>query len=177
MAVAVSLTAGTPAEHAVASQLAGFFARFDLTPWEFTTAVVIDESAPFPHSHPVLTLNARNGGTFLLGAYLHEQLHWFCTSRWDTVSTLVTDELPERYPSVPVGFPLGCRDEESTYLHLLVCWLELDALRTLLGTDEATAHIERVTEVGVYRWVYATVARDFDTLATLYEPLGLRIVP
>lgn len=177
MAVAVSLAAGTPAEQAVASQLAGFFARFDLTPWEFTTTVVIDESAPFPHSHPVLTLNARNGGTFLLGTYLHEQLHWFCTSRWDDVSPLIAGELRERYPAVPVGFPLGCRDEESTYLHLLVCWQELDALRTLLGEPDAAAHLERVTEIGVYRWVYETVARDFSALATLYEPLGLRIVP
>lgn len=169
MAVAVSLARGTAAEQAVASQLVEFFARFDLSPWEFTSTVLIDESAPFPHSHPVLTLNVRNGGTFLLGAYLHEQLHWFCSSHWDTVRSLIEGELRSRYPSVPVGLPMGCRDEQSTYLHLIVCWLELDALRTLLGEQEATAHVTRLTEVGVYRWVYATVARDFLALATLYE--------
>ncbi|MBM7784690.1 hypothetical protein [Tenggerimyces flavus] len=39
---------------------------------------------------------------------------------------------------------------------------------SLLGERDATAHLERVTKVGVYRWVYATVARDFSALATLY---------
>lgn len=151
---------------AVGAQLAEFFARYDLSPWEFTSTVVIDESAPFPHSHPVLTLNARNGGTFLLGAYLHEQLHWFCSSRRSSVSALVA-QLRSRYPSVPVGLPMGCRDAESTYLHLIVCWQEVSALRTLLGLPAAAAHLARVVEVGVYRWVYATVSRDFAALGSL----------
>ena len=172
--VELRLASGSLAERAVSASLSAFLSAYDLGPWEFTSSVVVDEAAPFPHSHPVLTLNTRNGGTFLLGAYLHEQLHWFCTSRWPAVSSVLPD-LRLRYPSVPVGLPEGARDEESTYLHLVVCWQELDALRALLGVAEATAHVQRLMEVGVYRWVYATVQRDFTPLAELYESRGLRV--
>jgi hypothetical protein len=127
MVVELTLARGSAAERAVAASLTGLLSRYDLSPWEFTSSVLIDAAAPFPHSHPVLTLNARNGGTFLLGAHLHEQLHWFCTSRWAEASS-VLEELRRRYPAMPVGLPEGARDEQSTYLHLLVCWQELAPL-------------------------------------------------
>jgi len=46
------------------------------------------------------------------------------------------------FPKVPVGFPKGGRDEESTYLHLLVCYLEYRADKELLGELKAKQIME-----------------------------------
>jgi hypothetical protein len=172
----IRLAADTANERRTKAELEKFFASHDLSPWTFTRDVVIDEAERIPHSHPVLTLNTNNGDVFLLAGYIHEQLHWFCVERRSTIEAL-TPELRQRYPKVPVGYPDGCRDEESTYLHLIVCWQEHDALRSLLGEQEAAEATRRFAEVGVYRWVYATILDDFDELGALYAPEGLRIIP
>jgi hypothetical protein len=177
MTPTIRLAGDTAAERSTKAELEAFLDAHNLTPWTFTTDVLIDEATRIPHSHPVLTLNTYNHDEFLLAGYLHEQLHWFCSERHDIVHALVNGELERRYPEVPVGYPDGARDTFSTYLHLIVCWQELDALRTLLGEQEATRHGRRFAEIGVYRWVYSTVIRDFDDLAALYEPQGLRVAP
>jgi hypothetical protein len=46
-----------------------------------------------------------------------------------------------------------------------------------LGEQEAAEATRRFAEVGVYRWVYATILDDFDELGALYAPEGLRIIP
>jgi hypothetical protein len=95
----------------------------------------------------------------------------------DVVVDEIADELKQRYPGVPVGAPDGCRSTLSTALHLIVCWQEIDALGWLIGRADADQFGRRMAESGHYRWVYATVINDFDVLAGLYEPRGLRICP
>ncbi len=46
---------GTPREAATRDQLQRLLKTYDLSPWFFTKALVIDEKA-IPFSHPVLTL-------------------------------------------------------------------------------------------------------------------------
>jgi hypothetical protein len=53
--VSISLKHGDAKERATQSQLERLLAQYDLTPWIFTTSVLIDEDA-IPHSHPILTL-------------------------------------------------------------------------------------------------------------------------
>ncbi|WP_020577422.1 hypothetical protein [Actinopolymorpha alba] len=173
----IRIATGTDAERRTEVELLALLATYDLTPWCFTTDVLIDEATRIPHSHPVLTLNTRNRGDYLLAGYVHEQLHWFCSDRRDVVQGLIIDELERRYPSVPVGYPDGCRSAYSTYLHVIVCWQELDALRRLLGRSEADQLGRRFAATGHYRWVYATTLEDFDDLADLYGPLGLQVRP
>jgi hypothetical protein len=71
-----------------------------------------------------------------LSQLLHEQIHWFEDARKKEVSKTVA-ELQKIYPSVPVGFPNGARSEFSTYLHIAVCLMELDALTHILGKEKA----------------------------------------
>jgi len=142
--------------------------EFDLTPFEYTRRVRI---APLeiPHSHPVLTLNTRTEDDHaLLCTYVHEQMHWYLwrlgSPSLDPISPFY-GELKERYPDAPMGFPEGANDEYSTYLHLVVNWLEVEAASTLLGRDRATA-IALATPV--YRWIYRQVIADWDSLGKLY---------
>jgi hypothetical protein len=146
-------------ELATKTQLERLIAAHDLSQWTFTHEIVIDEKS-IPHSHPVLTLHTRHlkQDDELLSTYLHEQLHWFLT-RHSAETKADEQDLTKLYPKVPVGYPDGANDTESTYLHLLVCQLEQQADRAVLG-DERTEEVMQFWAGDHYRWVYRTVLQD-----------------
>ena len=145
-----------------------------LARFEYTRYVrIVPASATF--SHPILTLGTRfaESEDHLLATYLHEQMHWYL---WrlggpdhDPVAPFF-DELVRRYPKAPTRLPDGARNYEQTYVHLVVCWLELKATSEFIGWDRAAALAE--TNYG-YRWIYRTVVRDFEALGQLFERHGI----
>lgn len=164
----------TAAERTAVADLQATIAGHDLAPWTFTPEVVVEENA-MPHSHPVLTLGTRNGGVFQLASLLHEQIHWFCVARYPDVERLYHDELFSRYPRVPNERPDGASDTESTYLHLIVCWLELDALTRLIDREAAERVAAGAMRAGLYRWIYQTVIDDREPLGRLLGSYDLCI--
>jgi hypothetical protein len=58
----------------------------------------------------------------------------------------------------------GARDEKSSYLHLLVCTLEYDALRSIIGNVSST---RLLSSKPYYEWIYKTVMRDFEGIRHL----------
>ena len=75
---------------------------------------------------------------------LHEQFHWFLTNHVERAKTnAALTELRALYPTVPTALPAGAMGERSTYLHLIVCHLELQALTALLGEQSARQQLER----------------------------------
>ena len=76
------------------------------------------------------------------------------------------------YPEVPVGYPEGANDTESTYLHLLVCRLEEQADRAVLG-DDRTADAMKFWAGDHYRWVYRTVLADGAKIDEVLKRHGL----
>src|SRR5215472_7467785 len=159
-------------EFATKAQLERLIAAHDLRQWTFTREIVIDEKS-IPHSHPVLTLHTRHlkQDDDLLSTYLHEQLHWFLT-RHPAETKAAEQDLVKLYPNVPVGYPEGANDTESTYLHLLVCRLEQQADRAVLG-EERTAEVMRFWAGDHYRWVYRTVLADGARIDEILERHGL----
>jgi hypothetical protein len=145
-----------------------------LARYEYTRHVrIVPASATY--SHPILTLGTRfaESEDHLLATYLHEQMHWYL---WrlgghdhDPVQPFF-DELVRRYPKAPTRLPDGARNYEQTYVHLVVCWLELHAVAEFIGWDRAAALAE--TNYG-YRWIYRTVVRDREALGQLYEKHGI----
>ena len=131
-----------PAEIATATQLQRLVAANEVGRWLFTTEVMIDQRA-IPHSHPVLTLHARytRDDDLLLSTFLHEQLHWFLDQRGAATEAAIA-ELRPLYPALPVGFPDGAADQNSSYLHLLVCMLEYEADRAVMGELRARQVME-----------------------------------
>ena len=148
--------------------------RHDLSRFEYTNLVRIVPGGD-TFSHPMLTLGnrfAENEDT-LLSTYLHEQMHWYLwhlgTPEHDPVAPFF-DELVRRYPEAPTELPDGARNYESTYLHLVINWLEIAATSEFIGRRRACA----IAEVQrTYRWIYRTVLRDWDMLGELYERHGL----
>jgi hypothetical protein len=148
--------------------------RHDLSRFEYTHIVRIVPAGD-TFSHPILTLGnrfAENEDT-LLSTYLHEQMHWYLwhleTPDKDPVAPFF-DELVRRYPEAPTELPDGARNYESTYLHLVINWLEIAATSEFIGRARAcaVAGAQRT-----YRWIYRTVLRDWDLLQDLYERNGL----
>lgn len=169
--IEISLKNGSQAEIQTKEQLQRLLKTYDLSKWIFTRSVVIDEKA-IPHSHPVLTLSARHlkDDELLLSTFVHEQLHWFLV-RKDKETKEAIKELRMLFPKVPAGFPDGARDEDSTYLHLMVNYLEYRADRELLGELRAKQVMD-FWATDHYRWIYRTVlerTRDIGNIMFKYK--------
>ena len=140
--------------------------RHDLSRFEYTRVVRIVPGGD-TFSHPMLTLGnrfAENEDT-LLSTYLHEQMHWYLwhlgTPERDPVAPFF-DELVRRYPEAPTELPDGARNYKSTYLHLVINWLEVAATAEFIGRHRAVA----VAEVQrTYRWIYRTVLQGLGPAA------------
>jgi hypothetical protein len=167
------------AEH-VRATLRKLRADFNLARYEYTRRVRI-APGEIPHSHPILTLNTRvQEEAALLSTYLHEQMHWYVTwyswtqsERWRELFAA----LLARYPRIPVGFPEGAHTVHSSYLHLLVNWLEIETTSQMVGREKT---IEVAANNFVYSGLYKIVLADLDALAELYHQyllLPLRPAP
>ena len=172
--IEIRLASGTRPEAQTREQLLRLLRAHRLEPWTITGSIIIDERA-IPHSHPVLTLHARhlNEDDQLLSTFIHEQCHWHMNRHAAAVERAVA-ELRHRYPRVPVGYPEGAQSERSSYEHLVICWLEIDGLRQLVGPERARQTLEFWAR-DHYRWVYRTLFGDAAEIGELVRRHGLQL--
>lgn len=111
-------------------------AQLDLEPFLFTHRIRFDPALGRGGvSHPILSLgvmHVRNPGRFL-SVFLHEQMHWFlCACHLNAVDAAI-DKFRLGWSNAPDPSMRGevGIDEDSTYLHFAVNWLELDSLSAL----------------------------------------------
>jgi hypothetical protein len=147
--------------------------RFDLKRFEYSKRVRIAPTE-IPYSHPGITLNTWvRDDLGLLSMVLHEQMHWYVTwyshARAPQWRKLI-ERLRERYRSVPGVEAGGGNDAFSTYLHLLVNWLEIEAVSQFVDRDRVLSHVRTQH---FYRWIYQTVIDDWEALGALYREQGL----
>lgn len=132
---------------------------YDLSPFLFTKKIHI-QSEVIPHSHPVLTISTRHAENpkKILSVFLHEELHWWLSKNPQT-SSQALKELKKIYPKAPAT---GA-SKDSTYTHLLVCFLELKAMEYYLGKKEAREVITQIMKKDkIYPWVYYQILyKDF----------------
>lgn len=144
-------------ERTTLAELRALLDEHDLERWIVTPVVRIDETQ-IPHSHPVLTLHSRHNGDplHLLATFLHEQFHWWVIERPEALEAARRD-LRIAFPDVPVGGREGAGSTSSTYLHLVVCHLELQAMTALVGDERARETLASTTH---YTWIYDRVMND-----------------
>ena len=165
--IEISLKNNTRDEIQTKEQLQRLLKTYDLSKWIFTKAVVIDEKTAIPHSHPVLTLNTRHikDDELLVSTFVHEQAHWLFEQKNKETEQAIK-ELRVMFPKVPSKGPEGARDENSTYLHLLVIYLEYRAVREAFGELKGKQVME-FWATDHYTWIYKTVLerpRDIGNL-------------
>lgn len=156
-------------------QLRRLVSQHDLSKWLFTKKVLIDRDAGIPHSHPVLTLDTDylKDDELLLATFVHEQIHWHLTQKDEQTKRAIA-ELKGLFPNAPAGPPDGARDQESTYLHLIVCYLEYQAVRELLGELRGRQVIE-FWATHHYRWVYRQVLDEGRRIGGVVRKHGLAL--
>jgi hypothetical protein len=166
-------------EERARDQLRRILSQYDVDSWIFTREVRI-EAGTEPHSMPILTLNTDflDDDQMQLSIFLHEQAHWFVDRA--TGRDAAIEELRKLYPSPP-------RADFRTYQHLLVAWVELDAMVELIGEKKARqkllAKVRRLTaevtpEVGrVYSWYNGRVLEDTDEIGVIAARHGMIITP
>lgn len=131
--ISISTKTGSPTEIRTKDQLERLNHAYDLRRWTFTSAVLID-GAGIPHSHPVLTLHTRHllDDDLLLSTYVHEQLHWWLVQQEGSTQAAVADVERAMGP-LPLGYPAGSEDAQGNYVHVLVAYLEWQAMKSLVG--------------------------------------------
>jgi hypothetical protein len=169
-ALVIEPASGHPDEQAVADIARRMVERHEVDRWLITRKIRVDREAPIPHSHPVLTLNTGSRDeNEILSSLLHEQFHWLALTNQGRLAAVVA-ELRARYPDAPPGPPEGARDLRSTYLHLAVNALELEAMERLLGREPAEKMLRARP---YYRWIYRTVLEDRDAVRGILARNGL----
>jgi hypothetical protein len=171
--IALDFTAVQRGAERVRATLLDLRRRFDLAPFEYAKQVRIAPTE-MSFSHPVITLNTWvHDDLGVLSMYLHEQMHWYLTwyshahaPQWRQL----LKQLGERYPVVPAAGAGGGNDEFSAYLHLVVNWLEIEAVSRFIDRERAVNH---VSALHFYRWIYQTVIDDWEPLGTLYRERNL----
>ena len=169
-AVEIKTAHNSEGELRKAAQIQRLIDQYDLSKWTFTRTVVVDDKARISHSHPVLTLDVADKAypdDVELAAYVHEQIHWLETANPQKTEAAIA-EFRKMYPDAPKRGPEGARDEYSTYLHLLVCHLEFEAMKELVGEERARAAMQKP----YYRWVYRTVLAENDRIAEVVKRAG-----
>lgn len=165
-------------EQQTKQQLQRLLSAHDVSDWIFTKKLVIESGFNvIPHSHPVLTLSTRHlkDDELLLSTFVHEQLHWYLEERPKETEEAYK-ELRSLFPKVPVGFPEGGRNEESTYKHIIVCYLEYQAVKGLLGELKAK-QVMGFWATDHYTWIYMTVLdreRELGSLMRKHKLFPIR---
>ncbi len=173
--VEIQTSKATALENQGKDQLRRLLRDFPLEPYLFTKVILI-QSGVIPHSHPVLTLNTRylDDDIAQLGTFLHEQFHWFLDDHVpDDLVEAAIAELKALFPNAPDAPPEGARGSRSTYLHLIVCALELEALASLVGRSRAR---EQLSEWEHYTWVYRTVLNHTQGILDVMTKAGIPLL-
>jgi hypothetical protein len=172
--VEIELKQGSPEEARSRDQLLRLLKEYDLGRWIFTRKILIDGSPQLiPHSHPVLTLSTRHlkDDDLLLATFVHEQLHWYLEENGERAKPAL-QELRKLYPDAPAGPPLGGKDQESTYNHLIVCYWEIRAAKELLGELRAF-QVAQFWAQDHYMWIYRKVLEEGYKIGPLIHKHGL----
>lgn len=154
----IGLANGLEAEAIMAAELRTLLRTHQVEPWILTKKILIDKNQ-IPHSHPILTIHTRHIGEELelLSTFVHEQLHWLEDEPWLRDFQAAMAEYETLFPAVPSSADGGSRDNQSTYRHLLICDMELQAMTTLVGRTAARETLSQTTH---YEWIYDKVLND-----------------
>lgn len=130
---------------------------YDLSPFLYTKRIQFKTGVE-TKSHPVILLNTRfaDQPKKLLSSFLHEEMQWWLTQN-KINSTLAVKDLAKLYPNPP---SVKNSSKNATYYRLIVCYLELEALKHYLGNKEARAIMTSMMKKDkLYPWTYAQVLK------------------
>ncbi len=165
----VITTNQTGTEESTKARLQEVLQEYNINKWLFKDSVRIVDNQ-IPHSHPIITLNSRpQTDLSLLGTLIHENIHWILLSKERNMNAAIV-EIKQKFTTIPDGQNAG--SQSSTYLHLLVNYLEFDGISQIANQRAAIAIFERRK---YYKWVHKTVIQNIDYFEKLVIKHNLKI--
>ena len=141
---------------------------YDLAPLLYTLDIQI-QSQVVPHSHPILTLNTRYAEqpNKLLSVFVHEQLHWWGEKNKAEMNKAI-EEIKILFPNLPKeGI---AKDANSTYLHLVICFLEYKTMIHFLKKKEANKILKDfIQKDKIYPWINTQVYLKYKSIDAIIK--------
>lgn len=153
--------------------LVAFTNEYDLEPFFYTTKIQINSDGS-SQSHPILTLSTKSAHypDRLLSTFLHEQFHWWASEANDDDFRLAMQDLKDLFPILPEMGVAG--SVFSTYLHLIICWKEFQALNSVIGEARAKSVLESfIHEAKIYEWIYTQVLMKYNEIELILHKRNL----
>jgi len=165
---------GLPMEEQRKQQMERLAKQYDLSKYTITRDIVIERGA-MNHSMPVLTLNLRflDNDDLALSAYVHEQGHWLLVERNRTDNPALFEDLQRTFPNLDYRTPSGDGELRSSYFHIAVCMLELQAMEELVGAERARKVIEW-KQRDHYTGIYAILLNQREMVESVLNRHGVK---
>ncbi len=121
------------------AQIKRILANYEVEDWIFTEEIKIvhNEDA---RSYPILQMNTNHldDDTVQLSVFIHENAHIFVSDdKKDEAENKVIRKLRSLYPNPPEPM------QKNLYHHIMVAWIEYDALIELFGKEKANSIMRR----------------------------------
>lgn len=153
--------------------------KYDLSSFLYTKKIVIDPTVKETRWRPNIVLNTRfkDHPHRLLGQLIHEELHWWMRDHKQNVQVAIP-ELKSTFRGSPRI--RGSRDPDSTYRHLLICWMEFRALAKYFGEEEAADVLKHSVKEKRFPWIYGKILKDhrkIEKIVRKYEFIPDELYP
>lgn len=153
--------------------------KYDLSSFLYTKRIVIDPQIEETKWKPVITLNTKykDHPQRLMAQLLHEELHWWMRDHKQNVQVAIP-ELKATFRGVPKI--KGSKDPDSTYRHLLICWMEFRALSKYFGEEEAAQVLKHFVQIKRFPWIYTRILNDhrkIEKIVRKYEFIPDELYP
>ncbi len=160
---------GTPAEERRKAQMEHLAKQYDLAKYTITRDIIIEAGA-INHSSPVLTLNLRflDNDDLALSAYVHEQGHWWLMERNRLDNPQLFEDLHRAFPNLNYERPDGDGELKSSYFHIAVCMLEMQAMEALVGQERALK-VAQWKQNDHYKAIYALVLTQRERVEAILK--------
>jgi hypothetical protein len=166
----------SPAEQQTREQLRNVLSEYDVSPWLRKREVRVDSSSVGGSGPDFITLSTDHLGDDLglLSEFIHEQIHRITFEERRERRNAAIREFQSLYPNAPSELPEGGPGEFATYMHLVINWLELDAMTELV--EKKTARRLAADEEH-YTWINRRVLEDTEKIGAVLAKHDLLITP
>lgn len=165
-------------------QLRRIINDYDIDDWIFTEEVKIVNGED-ARSYPILQMNTNHleDDEIQLSVFVHENAHIFVANdKKDEAENKVIRELRSLYPNPPAP------QQKNLYHHIMVVWIEYDALIELFGKEKASEIIDRKIDYYTkedpssllsqnYVWYNKIVMNNPKVIGEIMDEYGFNINP
>jgi hypothetical protein len=169
----------TAKTHKVKQDILELATKYDLESFIYTKLIFVDSKAK-TRSHPTLVLDTRfaEDKEKLLSQLIHEELHWWLELNHKKLEVAMPD-MKRAFPQAP---PIkGARDPNSTYKHLIICWMEYMAITKYMGEDTAKSNLKFFAQKeNRYPWIYPQVlehSRKIELIVRKHDLIPAEMYP